>query len=460
MFVKGRKIHRSMLPIAVMAALMVGNAFPALAAGSSVTIDKTLTMDAASTVPSMTFPMTITAGTSKKGGVVNMADGSSTHRLDVKAGISPELVTITSNNGGGTSAKFDENSRTTLGSIDSNGTITASTSRKFVTDTMTIDFSNVPFTEPGVYRYILTEGTVAGVDNDITNALASSYTLPTSGGERSKRQLDVYVESDDDGNLSIGGIVVYKFIGVAQSGFGPQANGTNDTTDIKDTGHIDANTSTTTDPATGKPADKVDTTGAAPNTAGGFVNQMAVTLNHSINANVKVTGNQASRDQYFAVTYTIKNATPGSTIPVAPGASYDKTPTGNSATEYSASTMSTANNITSLTVGGDGTVTHTFYLKNGQSVKVGSYTSGEAINVTVSVDPKNYVQNGNAPGTSTATQITDVGSAGDYNVDFDLNLNGVVPTGVLLASAPYVAGLAATMLGGAYLAMNKRKKED
>lgn len=135
--------------------------------------NKYLVMDVNANVPNATFSYSITPGTA-----IEAAGGN----LAVLAGIgTPTVDSAVFTNGATT---YAETEATTNNDTVEFTTTNITTDEKYAKETLTIDFSSVAFTEPGVYRYIITEsGTNQGITNDSIL----------------KRTLDVYVEDDTTG---------------------------------------------------------------------------------------------------------------------------------------------------------------------------------------------------------------------------------------------------------------------
>lgn len=445
------------VPVALLTALMLGNTISAFAATGQTTLPfpKTILMDASETVPDVTFPMTITAGTVTNGEYVRTGVESKTNagqkisRLSVYAGITPDKVKITSGNKTGTAgAVFTSTTTTTKGDIGTDGKATASSNKKFATDNMTIDFSAVDFTAPGVYRYILTEGTVSGYTSDITN----------TQGTAKKRIIEVYVKNNaSNTGVEIDGYVVYKVTdgatlsnGATSIVAGPNKNGSLDASDVKDTGKVDVSTND---------GGVTDPTGGKTNNVGGFVNKMDST--YFTSTAIEVSGNQSSDNKYFKVTYTITGLTSGQTLHVDT-TGIDQTPTKTPTTIYSPSIMGAANTTTTLAADSTGKITHDFYVKAGDTVKIGGFKEADHRKIEVTVENEDYAPTiKGQTGTDLANTATfDQTGAGNAEVTFKLDKTGVVPTGVVLDSAPYIGGLAMAALGGAYLVLKKKDDEE
>ena len=449
---KNYKAHNKarIVPIALLSALMLGNTVTAFAATgkTNFTFPKTIVMDASEAVPDVTFNMTVTAGTVTNGEYVRTGmesqtgSGQAISRLTVYPGVDAAKVKVTSGNKSGVAgASFSSSTTATKGDIGTDGKVTASTDKKFVTDNMTIDFSGVNFTEPGVYRYILTESDVSGYTADITN----------TQGTKKQRIIEVYVENNSAKNgVEITGYVVYKVTdGVKVTGditVGPNKNGTLDSMDVKDTGKVDVNVS-----------DGGVTTGSKSNTAGGFVNKMD--SSYYTKASIEVSGNQSSSDKYFKLTYTITGLTPGKTLTVDPSG-FSKTPTKNSVTSYDETTMKTANNVTTLTADSNGKISHTFYVKANDYVKLLGFKESDTRDITATIENEDYlptIKGGSSDAANTANWKQTGG--GNTDVTFNLDKTGVIPTGVVLDSAPYIGGIVMAALGGTYLTLKKKKEE-
>lgn len=406
--------------LAVMtAAMAVSASMPAMAAGTNysgtiegtktTTFDKYLVMDAQAEVPNVSFSYSVAAGDAKAYDV----DGK---KFEVLAGVDADKVTMA---GVGTGAADNE-------IVYKQGDATAQddnayvkdydkTTEKYAKKTATLDFSQCNFTEPGVYRYILTE--TDSVQQGITND--SDLT----------RIVDVYVEDASTGaekKLTIAGYVLHS-----NADDSPELEMGNDA-----------------------------------GTAGSYADMKSQGFTNSYDTSdltirKEVTGNQASRDKYFKFTVAIANAVEGTV--------YQVDITGADATSGSNAATIDANegqtNPTSLTVGADGTVTQDFYLQHGQEITIQGIAKNSTY--TVTEDKEDYKSTANTAADSVVTIKTDTDSA-DTNgtiVSTDLTTgylntrDGVIPTGIIMTVAPFAI---VTLLGGAGLVtiMMKKKKDD
>ena len=154
-----------------------------------------------------------------------------------------------------------------------------------------------------------------------------------------------------------------------------------------------------------------------------------------------ITGNQGDKNKLFTFTLNITNAIPGT---------------------YPVETTGVSSNVSSITIGSDGTYTGSIDLTDGSNVRIINLNKDAVC--TVSEDAQDY----------TASHVIDSGSSvsgnnsgaitladADHSVAFTNTRNGVIPTGVLLTIAPFAIGL---LLFGAlaifFVARRKRRVED
>ena len=173
-------MKKNLLPKMGMTALMAATAFagvgtPVLAAAGTnygatiegtktTTFDKFLVMDTQANVPNATFTYAVTAGNAKAYDVAGK-------KFQVLAGVDADKVTMAGVGAADAAAnsivfKQGDGSDTHDTTKDAYVKDLAA-GKKYALKTATLDFSKVQFTEPGVYRYIITEaGTNQGITND------------------------------------------------------------------------------------------------------------------------------------------------------------------------------------------------------------------------------------------------------------------------------------------------------
>ena len=343
--------------------------------------DKYLVMDVDANVPNATFAFTVAPGT---------AIAATENRVAVLAGIgTPTIADVT----------FAPTDSTTAGLPSDTDTATAG--QQYATQTAKVDFSGISFTEPGIYRYIVTETatTNQGVTND----------------ESATRTLDVYV-TDNDGALEVSSYVLH-------TGTDAPAAGTDKgSADVSNTGD--------------KLGDK----------SAGYTNTYDTS---NLTFSKTVSGNQASRDKYFAFTVTIRGAVAGTVYDV----DLTKADVNISANPNDATTC-IGNAVTQpqrLTVPADGTVTQVFYLQHGQEITIKGLAKGTEYAVTE--NPEDYKQT--APDNASGTIVSE-----DVTAAFTNTRSGVIPTGVLLTVAPFAAIMAVGAVGIIVMVGKKRKRAE
>ena len=348
-------------------------------AGTSTSFKTYLAVKNDAHVPKASFSYTIAAGTA-----IPAAPG----KLAVLAGPNPDKVVI----GTAGSTAFTANQATVAGTATDG--IVNSTAKKYAENTVTVDFSQVSFDEPGVYRYVLTQ--TASTEAFITNDAE-----PT-------RTIDVFVNSQNVTSLAVAGYVMYygsSNIPAPNSGMTPYT-------------------------ADGKSAQ--------------YVNEA---LTQDLTFTKSVTGNQASKDKYFKFTLSISGAGDGTVVDVVT-ANAETAPTKSSATSYEAADMAAANDISSLTASPDGLITHDFYLEHGNSITVTGIPKGAAVSLVEF--PEDY----SSDKTDNKYEVS-VADA-DLSTTFTNTRVGVIPTGVLLSTCSGAAIVLVALLGLAVTVRRKK----
>ena len=374
-----------------------GNYGAAIEGETTTTFDKFLVMDSQANVPNATFTYAVTAGNAKAYDVAGK-------KFQVLAGVDADKITMagvgtpTANTIAYTPADTTANDENTMvKNYDK-------TTEKYAKKTAKLDLSDVNFTEPGVYRYIITE---SGINQAITNDADLT------------RVLDVYVNdasTETEKKLTIAGYVLHS--------------NENDEPDV----------------AAGESA---GSTGAYVATKSqGFTNEYDTS---DLTFKKEVAGNQASHDKYFKFTVKITDAIKGTVYTVdVTGA--DEQSKANAAT-ITANAGKT--NVKTMTVGEDGTISQDFYLQHGQEIKIQGIAKDTKYDVTE--DKEDYKSEAKA-----VTGYTDAVSgtivSADLKTSYKNTRDGVIPTGVIMTVAPFAA---VTLLGAAGMVTIKmRKKED
>lgn len=425
-------MKKNLLPKMWMTALMAATAFagvgtPVLAAAGTnygatiegtktTTFDKFLVMDTQANVPNATFTYAVTAGNAKAYDVAGK-------KFQVLAGVDADKVTMAGVGAADAAAnsivfKQGDGSDTHDTTKDAYVKDLAA-GKKYALKTATLDFSKVQFTEPGVYRYIITE---AGTNQGITNDADLT------------RVLDVYV---NDASAEVDGAFTKK---LTIAGYVLHSN-ENDEPDV----------------AAG--ADFGSTGAYVATKSQGFTNSYDTS---DLTLRKQVTGNQASRDKYFEFTLNIAAAQPNTKYDVVIDDA-DATSKTNAAT-IEANAGKT--NVTSITTDGAGKATQKFYLQHGQQITVQGLAKDTTYAVTENTE--DYKSTANTKDTPVVDTKADTEAAPvdgtivstDLTTGFLNTRDGVIPTGVIMAVAPFAV---VTILGGAgvvTMVMKRNNKED
>ena len=409
---KNRKI-RHILPKVGMTALMAATAFAGMgtpvfaAAGTNygttiegpktTTFDKFLVMDSQANVPNATFSYAVTAGNAK---AYSVAD----KKFQVLAGVDADKITMagvgtnTANTIAYTPADTTANDENTMvKNYDK-------TTEKYALKTATLNFSKVQFTEPGVYRYIITE---SGTNQAITNDADLT------------RVLDVYVNdasTETEKKLTIAGYVLHS--------------NENDEPDV----------------AAGENAGSTGTYVATKSQ--GFTNEYDTS---DLTFKKEVAGNQASHDKYFKFTVKITDAVKGTVYTVDVTGADDQSKTNAATIAENAG----KENVKTMTVGADGTISQDFYLQHGQEIKIQGIAKDTKYDVTE--EKEDYKSEAKAV-TGYTDDVSGKIVSTDLKTSYKNTRDGVIPTGVIMTVAPFAA---VTLLGAAGMVTIKmRKKED
>ena len=273
---------------------------------------------------------------------------------------------------------------TTEGEIGSVGEVP--TGKQFVKKTGTIDFSGCNFTEPGIYRYIISEtGTNTGVTND------------------TDKIMDVFV-TDNNGTLAVSGYVLHS--NATDIELNPQSDGD----------------------APYKLDDKVT----------GFVNTFE---SADLIFGKKITGNQGNKFKEFTFTLKITNASPSSKYTIEySGNRSDAQDEPESGTKAVLETDEHGNATRTFKM-----TNNTFVTVKGlaKGVKYELTEDAEDYVSTKGITGETEEESYTGDQTGTMNNL-------DVKTGFTNSKTGVIPTGILLTTMPYfvvvLAGGAMIML--------------
>ncbi len=403
---KMNKLSISLLSAILSAGYITGSALPAVAspeytpvAGTFTEFDKYLVMDEQANVPNVNFEYTVSNGESQTYDI----DGK---KFEVLSGASADGTPVITGTSEGV-ISFEPYDTTTLFEDKAEGDLVKDIEEgeKYAKKTARVDFSDVTFSEPGVYRYIITEsGTNQGVTND---------TDPT-------RTLDVYV-TDNEGKLEVSAYVLHSDVSdiIINEDYGTDGN-------VKD------------------------------NKSQGFTNEYDTS---DLTVRKEVSGNQASRDKYFEFTVAISDAVPGTVYDVILKDCDAQTGVNDATVSENENKI----NPGKLTVGKDGTVTQKFYLNHGQQIEIQGIAKDTSYKVTE--NPEDYKQTANTAdeavisiqdGTVSADTSGEITSA-DITTGYLNTRDGIIPTGIFMSAVPFAAAVLIGGIGIATIVLKKRK---
>lgn len=370
--------------------------------GGEVTLDEYLVMDKDTPVPDVTLGFSLASGTAVAETDDTVAVLAEPEGIRFKAGSG-----VTVNPDGSASLSFSSADAAVAEEEAPSGDAvafdsTATDDEKYVKKVLTVDLSQVSFNDVGVYRYVLTQS--ASDDRHLTT------------DNNTKRYLDVYI-TDDDGDLQMAAVLW-------RTDSGAQGKEESDLSSVKSSGM--------TSRAYRKSALAVEKA---------------------------VTGNQGSRDQYFAFTVKLTGtsaaALDGDSLFTVSG-SFDTEPETNMATVYTTEEMQEANAVNGTLTYAELTAGKTFYLRHGQRLVIGNISEGLGYIVT-EAEADGYTAScavtGDTSGTASGNSASDDELTGDTALVFTNTREGVIPTGVVLRlllpallALAGLAGLAAVVL--------------
>lgn len=336
--------------------------------GTNTQFNKYLVVDSDTNIPAISFNFTVASGEA-------VAATPSTPAILAGVG-APTIATVTFTNGEAASTTAPDD-------------LNLASGKKFASKIATVDFSGVTFTEPGVYRYVITE-------QETTGAKAVTYDTQAQTAGSKVRYLDVYVE-DDNTALKVSSYVMHETTAVVPNG---------------------------------------DSDNKAGDKSSSYVNEIST---KDLEFGKEVTGNQGSKDKYFLFTLNITNAQANTTYSVDL-TSAEASPAKTDATKYD-----TMTNPSSFTTDGDGKATVTFYLKDGQYIKIPGLPDGYGYALTE--DAEDYASSATISAANGKGEVaysdpaTGSSVAADIKTGYTNDRTGIIPTGVLLTIAPFAIGI-------------------
>lgn len=372
--------------------------------GGSVTVQKYLIMDQAANVPNVTFAFSIAPGEA-----IDSTDPAT--KSQVRAGLEGATITSATFAAGQQTYTTPQAIATSDGiqSAGLNDNVEFEDGEKYARSPITVSFAGVSFPEPGIYRYVISES-------------ASDTSKGITDDEDTTRYMDVYI-IDNNGALEVQGYVFH-----------------------------DSDAEATINSDGSMPEDFMK--------AQSYVNRYET---HDLTISKAVSGNGASRDEYFKFTVKIENAIAGTIYDVDLSNADANTKTNTSNADNQVSHVNPAQ----LTVGADGTVTQEFWLQNNQSIKI----QGLADNTTYSVEEDDTLldkeaysttcaQTGDNDGTFTDTtrKLENAAITDDTTDAFTNSKTSIVPTGAILKVMPYA--LVMSMAVVIFMVSRKTKEEE
>ncbi len=418
--------------------------------GTTTTFNKYLVLDDSAQVPNVTFGFTIAAGDEvpSSNGTMAVLPGIVVKNGDVVT--APKVSSVTFAAGNDTVSYTDWNDDTkTFKTSDAsakqmNGTDVLTANKKYAKQTAEVDFSGVTFSEPGIYRYVVSE--TAG------SAKGISYTTD-------KLVIDVYVtdyvDTTDDNKhkLQIAKVndkAPYVISRITSS-------------------------STPSEIPTGTDLGSGDNYKNGVEKATGLTNTYTT---HNLVVGKAVSGNQASRDKYFALTVKVENLNAGDKFNVSLENDNNNDTVDGNADGTSGINPATKDanqnkeNAQLITVANDATsFEKTYYLQHGQYIAIRGLPDGAKY--TVTEDAEDY---------KSTEKIADTLSTLDWDPEHNGNdafdddtssnnmtkdiytgytntRNGTVPTGIVLSVVPAVIIFALALAALIVIAVRRKRAE-
>ncbi len=386
--------------------MLLTNVAPAFAAGfiytpvngNTVQFDKYLVMDEEANVPNVTFTFSIAPGEGEENTddklVVQAGDADAVTGTPVI--LTPQAVFSVGDETFDTVQSHQEDGTQQATRVEDN--VELEEGQKYARKQVSVDFSGVSFSEPGVFRWVITEDATdrLGITND----------------EDATRYLDAYV-IDNDGELEVEGYVLHN----------------ND--------HF-------------QPAKLEDADEPEDGKANGYCNLYTT---YNIDLSKTVTGNQGSRDQYFKFHVVIEGDEAGTQFDVDLSNADENT----LVNVYSPESHE---NPSVLVLGDDHKVEQDFWLQNGQSIVINGIPEGASYTITET--PEDYrvssttIEGSEDPREVSDAECSDDAIEGDTDIDYVNDKTGIIPTGVIIKVLPFAVGAIAALAIGLFARKAKR----
>ena len=386
--------------------MLLTNVAPAFAAsfiytpvnGNTVRFDKYLVMDEEANVPNVTFTFSIAPGEGEENTddklVVQAGDADAVTGTPVI--LTPQAVFSVGDETFDTVQSHQEDGTQQATRVEDN--VELEEGQKYARKQVSVDFSGVSFSEPGVFRWVITEDATdrLGITND----------------EDATRYLDAYV-IDNDGELEVEGYVLHN----------------ND--------HF-------------QPAKLEDADEPEDGKANGYCNLYTT---YNIDLSKTVTGNQGSRDQYFRFHVVIEGDEAGTQFDVDLSNADENT----LVNVYSPESHE---NPSVLVLGDDHKVEQDFWLQNGQSIVINGIPEGASYTITET--PEDYrvssttIEGAEDPREVSDAECSDDAIEGDTDIDYVNDKTGIIPTGVIIKVLPFAIGAIAALAIGLFARKAKR----
>lgn len=380
--------------------------------GGNVLLKKYLVVPESANVPNVEFTYTIEPGEAKP---------ATDENAEIKAGPTKDVSTTS-----GTetypiigTAQFNDSSET-YDEVETDDTVTLGDDQKYAKYDININLSEVEFTEPGIYRYVITEANPAikGITYD-TNLTRYLDVFVQTKTEEVDGETVAVVDDDDNPVLEIAQYALYKEeVDIPLSSDEPVDNSS-------------------------KKSDSYTNTYTA----------------YNLTIEKWVEGNGGSLDEYFQFTVVITDGGAGSVLAV--DLEY-----ADAVTSRNGINLVEHENPSSIELDENGAATVDFWLQNGQSVVIQGLAEGTKF--TVSENNTTLVQEGYT--TTITSDNTSVGLNNDERIARLTNTAGikadtyltftntkdqVIPTGLIVRVVPYFLAI---ILAGAFYFSTKKTK--